>query len=69
MMKRPVEGHPDLVRDMRTGMITNINRDKVRKVKAIREKRQNDNERIDRLESDISDIKTMLKQLIENGNG
>ena len=63
-MHIPVKGHNDLVRDTSSGAIINmasggeqysINRAKVKA----------DAERLNKVEQDVSEIKNMLKQLIE----
>lgn len=62
----PVDGHPDLARDPRTGMILNINNDKINNAKRSREIILKQREEIKQLKQDVADIKTMLAQLIEN---
>lgn len=68
-----VEGHPHLVRDMKSGAILNTDRaayaqstarKKLRAEQAEQERR--DRERLDSLEKDISDIKEALNILIQN---
>jgi len=68
----PVEGHPHLVRDMKSGAILNTNRSAIqqaRERKIARKQReldeQRDKERLDSLESDISEIKEALKLLLQ----
>lgn len=68
----PVEGHSDLARDPNTGAVMNINRDKIRasreRKKILRQKQKEEQElkaKVEGLESDISDMKNMLSQLIE----
>lgn len=67
----PVEGHPDLVRDMESHAILNTNsvaieqskqRRQIRREKERQEKR--DRERLDSLEKDISEIKEALNILL-----
>jgi type II secretory pathway component PulF len=67
-----VEGHPDLARDPDTGAIVNINTRKVqqqleqKRLKHQKIKEQKDlKAKVEGLESDISDMKNMLSQLIE----
>lgn len=67
-----VEGHPDLGRDPDTGAIVNINSRKIHQQleqKRLKQKKRNEQEelkaKVDGLESDISDMKNMLSQLIE----
>lgn len=68
----PVEGHSDLARDPNTGAVMNINSDKIResreRKRIIRERIKEEQElkaKVEGLESDISDMKNMLSQLIE----
>jgi hypothetical protein len=57
----PVEGHSDLKRDPASGAIININKGNVAVIKAARRKAE---ERIQTLENDMSEIKDMLKTLL-----
>ncbi len=71
MMSRhvKVEGHPDLVRDRNSGAILNINSNAMT---AARERKKLFNDRqkeIDEIKKDVSDIKNILMQLIEDKNG
>lgn len=64
-----VEGHPDLVRDRNSGAILNINSNAMT---AARERKKLFNDRqkeIDEIKKDVSDIKNILMQLIEDKNG
>jgi hypothetical protein len=63
----PVKDHPDLVRDMNTGMILNINKSKTKQKKLEAAQRQKDRQELDELKSDVSEIKMMLQKLLENG--
>ena len=63
-MKVPIQGHPGMVRDTSSGAIINMNSggaihsaNRVRLIK--------DAERLNKVEQDVSEIKMMLKQLIE----
>jgi len=70
-----VEGNPSLVRDMASNAIVNTNESEyetymknrniiMNRVNQI----QSQNEKINKLESDINDIKSMLQQLINKEN-
>jgi hypothetical protein len=63
----PVKDHPDLVRDMNTGMILNINKSKTKQKKLEAAQRQKERQELDELKSDVSEIKMMLQKLLENG--
>ena len=64
-----VEGHNDLVRDRNSGAILNINSNAMT---AARERKKLFNDRqkeIDEIKKDVSDIKNILMQLVEDKNG
>ena len=59
-----VKGHTNLVRDTKSGAIINIGSEG-EMYSAARAKGKADAERLNRVEEDVSEIKDMLKQLIE----
>ena len=59
----PVEGQPGLYRDSETGAIVNNNSNEYQTYINNKNKLLSEKERIDKLESDIGDIKRMLQQL------
>lgn len=62
---RPIQNHPNLARDMRTGAVLNINKEQIEKDRqALKQKRQEQQE-IEQLKSDVFDIKQMLTKLLE----
>lgn len=63
----PIKGHSDFVRDEKTGMIMNINKNKARRQKIILDEKRKEREEIEGLKSDVQEIKAMLQQLLENG--
>jgi len=63
----PVKDHPDLVRDMNTGMILNINKSKTKQKRLEATQRQQERQELDQLKSDVGEIKMMLQKLLENG--
>jgi len=63
----PIKGHSDFVRDEKTGMIMNINKNKARRQKILIDEKRKEREEIDELKSDVQEIKAMLQQLLENG--
>ena len=71
MELRPIEGNKDLVRDLKTGAILNINREAfagAKRARLLREKAKeqletNTND-INSIKGDITEIKTMLRTLI-----
>ena len=62
-----IEGEQDLVKDKETGAIKNTNMDSLSAYKQKRKKDIDQKNRIDRMENDIGDIKSMLKELINKG--
>ena len=71
MELRPVEGNKDLVRDLKTGAILNINREAfagAKRARLLREKAKEQLETntydINSIKGDITEIKTMLRTLI-----
>ena len=63
-MKIPVQGHTGLVRDTKSGAIINMSSDG-EQYSMNRAKKMADAERLNKVEEDVSEIKMMLKQLIE----
>ena len=59
----PVKGNSGLFRDSETGAIINNNTNEYNAYMKNRNKLLSEKERIDKLESDIGDIKRMLQQL------
>lgn len=64
----PVEGHPNLVRDMKTGLICNINKGKAEQYRQMRAKRMSEREEVNELKSEVQELKMMLQKLLENGH-
>jgi len=64
----PIEGHPDLVRDIKTNAIININKDKADLRQNARELRLQEKQEFEQVKSDVQDIKAMLQKLLENGS-
>ena len=62
-----IEGEQDLVKDKETGAILNTNMDSLSAYKQKRKKDIEQKNRIDKMENDIGDIKSMLKELINKG--
>ena len=72
MELRPVEGRKHLYRDMETGAILNMNIEASVGKKIARENRQKQKEQLEKntsdinsIKSDITEIKTMLRALID----
>jgi hypothetical protein len=64
-----VEGHSGLARDKNTGAILNINSNEIDRIKELRrnqrELKKSQEQEINQLKSDVSEIKMMLSKLIE----
>jgi len=60
-----VKDHEDLVRDPNNGAIININKSEAERRRTIRRERKNKDAKLQALENDISEMKALLKQLIE----
>ena len=69
MMKNRVEGYNNVFKDEYTGVITNNNnsdRERYRLAKEQAKKNMESQEDIKDLKEELNDIKTLLKQLINN---
>ena len=64
----PVKDNPDLARDVQTGMIVNINKNKHKQHLENVERTKREKEEIQTLKSDVQQIKMMLQKLLENGH-
>tara|TARA_R110001592_G_scaffold110825_3_gene307481 strand:+ start:367 stop:570 length:204 start_codon:yes stop_codon:yes gene_type:complete len=65
MIYQKVDGNSDLVRDKKSGAILNINRNEFDKAKAARAERFREKEELKTLKNDVSELKSMLQQLLE----
>ncbi len=63
--KMKVEGSPGFVRDMSNGAILFTGQEEVNQARKLKAERIEKLKRIDRLEEDVSEIKQMLKILVE----
>lgn len=59
-----VEGHSDLVKDMKTGAVLNVSND-VTKARKIKENRKQREAEFDNLKDDVQNIKLMLQQIVK----
>lgn len=60
-----VEGHSYLVRDSRSNAIVNLDKTGYDSYKNLKRAKGREKERIEKLENDVSEIKDLLRQLIE----
>jgi|TARA_B100000035_G_C20653722_1_gene402150 hypothetical protein len=61
-----VEGHKNLKRDEETGAIINVDSTEYNRHVANKKNRKTQKEEIDNIKNDISEIKTILMQILEN---
>ena len=59
-----VRDNPDLVRDMKSGAILNVNEELILKARERKRKKQQDREEFEKMKDDIHDIKKLLSVLI-----
>ena len=64
MMYKKVEGHSSLVRDTESGAVINNDSTSYQNYIAMREQKLKEKERIDNIEEEIVEIKSLLKDLI-----
>jgi hypothetical protein len=65
----PVQGHPNLYRDENSGAIVNCDNLSYNQYVNSLQNRQNQRKEIDQLKDEMSEIKKLLKQLLEkNGS-
>ena len=64
-MLQKVKGHTNLMRDKRTGAILNTDRAGIAQAKARKVAQQQQAQRIDNLEKEITEIKSLLSQIAE----
>lgn len=60
-----VRDNPDLVRDVKSGAILNINEEMILKSRERKRKKQQEQEEFQKMKSDINDIKELLSILIK----
>lgn len=63
----PVEHHPGFAKDPKSGAILNTDNDRLRaykKQKRIMQETVRSSQRLDKLEQDMSDVKSMLMQIL-----
>jgi tetrahydromethanopterin S-methyltransferase subunit B len=60
-----VEGHSGLVKNPKTGVIININETEIKSAKKRKKKKHELEQEVQDLRSEMSEIKSLLKQLVE----
>ena len=62
----PVKGHSDLFRDEESGAIVNTDHSQYNNYIEMKNRKKSEKEELDRMKSDIEEIKTLLKQLVNH---
>ena len=60
----PVKGHKGLFRDEESGAIINTDVSEYNNYMVMKNKKQSEKDELDRIKSDIQEIKNLLKQLV-----
>lgn len=63
-MYKKVEGHSDLVRDENSGAVINNNATAYQNYISLRDQKLKESQRIQNLESEVGEIKSLLKELL-----
>jgi hypothetical protein len=61
-----VEGSVSLYKDALTGFVSNMDKDALAKAKARKKARQEQENKISNLENEVSELKDMIKALVES---
>ena len=64
-----IEGHEGYVKDPNTGVVLNVNQEEINGAKRRRALRKQQEEDINNLKNEVSDIKNMLGKIIEKLDG
>lgn len=64
-----VKGHPGLVRDKGSGAILNINNNEIREARKRKKLWKEQQEELNTLKNDVSEIKLLLNKILEAKNG
>ena len=59
-----VRDNPNIVRDLKSGAILNIDEDMILKARERKRKKKQDQEELEKMKSDITEIKDLLSSLI-----
>lgn len=58
-----VEGHPNLLRDLKTNAIINTDKISLDNYTIAKKKREHENKRIDNIENDLKELKSSIEEL------
>lgn len=62
---KKVEGHPGLIRDLETNAIINNDKSAYQNYVQLREQKLREKERLDKLENEVGEIKSLLQKLVD----
>jgi hypothetical protein len=62
---KKVEGHSDLIRDLETNAVINTNKTAYQDYLKMREEKLKEKQRLDNLENEVGEIKSLLYKLLD----
>jgi len=62
---KKVEGHPGLVRDLESNAVINNDKTAYQNYIQLREQKLREKERLDKLENEVGEIKSLLQKLVD----
>jgi len=65
MEYKKVEGHSDLIRDLETNAVINTNKTAYQDYLKMREEKLKEKQRLDNLENEVGEIKSLLYKLLD----
>lgn len=65
MMKAKVEGNPALIRDLNNNAILNTDTVNIRNAKAARARKDQNNAELESLKHEVTELKSMMKEILE----
>ena len=65
MEYKKVEGHPGLIRDLESNAVINNDKIAYQNYVQLREQKLREKERLDKLENEVGEIKSLLQKLVD----
>jgi len=65
MNYKKVEGHSDLIRDLENNAVINTDKIAYQNYIQLREQKLKEKQRLDKLENEVSEIKSLLQKLVD----
>ena len=62
---KKVEGHPGLIRDLESNAVINKDKSAYQNYIQLREQKLKEKERLDKLENEVGEIKSLLQKLVD----